>query len=816
MRKLTAMKKLRLQIITLLLLTSTFSIAQNCNNLGFEDGNFTNWDAWRGKAVGGFNAPTVPDFAPWFLPPDTTFPGIAGNGIQGLSPSQHQITNAASGLDFWSGISMLSPTGGTYSVQLGNQQPGAGAEMIRQKFLVTPSNSSYVYQYAVVFEDPGHIGRPLFEIKIFDNNDSIIPCGDYLVRADQGLSGFVSTQVMTGSGNHYIVYKDWTDVAVDLSPYIGDSITVEFVTADCNAGQHFGYAYIDGYCQVLEIAAVSQSCTNTIDLIAPSGYQSYIWSNGMSGPNITVANGSIGDSITVTLVPFMGCNTSLTYYYSPITVPVANFIVSDTCINIPIQFTDSSYANIINWQWSFGNGNTSNLQNPIYTYSISGTYNVQLIVTNNTGCSDTIVKQVNICGGQGGAEYTWLNACVSQSVIFTDQSLVITADPIISWEWDFDDGNLSSLQNPQHPYGSSGTYNVRLTITYSSGQVVNVIHTITVYDNPAANFSFNIPCEGNATNFTDQSQINIATWEWVFGDGNISNQQHPTHTYLTAGSYNVQLIVANENGCADTVVQVIEVNPNPAVDFGTPQQGCLPIEAQFSGISSATIVSWSWDLGNGTTSTNQNTNLTYNNVGSYDVSLTVTDNNGCSNMLTQNNYINVYPNPVANFNSTPDDVDELDPTLYFTDLSQNNISLWNWNFGDGNTSTTQNPSNTYDGAGVYLVSLYVENAYGCSSQIEKEVAIKPVFSFYVPNAFTPDNDGDNDTFKGKGVNIDEYNMMIFDRWGEKIFETEILEEGWDGYYQNSLVQNGVYVYKIKLKDVLGENHNYIGSVTLVK
>jgi gliding motility-associated-like protein len=799
------MKSLKTLLIITILLFSEFSYSQNCT-LGFEDDTLGGWLASRGVYQLDWQNPTQ-GIVNWFVVDTNNYMDDF------LLSITLKTTTMGVNPDPYAPIPVVSPTGGLHSLLLGERFQGSQATRVKKSFLVTPQNANFIYSYAVVLEDPGHDGEPYFRARIFDQNDSLIPCGEYYVSAQAGLPGFIYNPTTTGIIRQ-IYYKNWEDVAVNLQPYIGQNITVEFTSTDCTAGAHLGYAYVDSYCQEIEIQATS-NCSGIYNLTAPTGYQSYNWSNGMNGPQITIS-GIPGDSVTVSLVPVMGCPFDLTYHFTSVSVPVANFLVNDTCVNFPIQFIDSSYSNIVAWNWDFGNGNTSNLQNPIYTYSISGTYNVQLIVTNSTGCSDTIVKQVNICGGQGGAEYTWLNACVSQSVIFTDQSLVITADPIISWEWDFDDGNLSSLQNPQHPYGSSGTYNVRLTITYSSGQVVNVIHTITVYDNPAANFSFNIPCEGNATNFTDQSQINIATWEWVFGDGNISNQQHPTHTYLTAGSYNVQLIVTNENGCADTVVQVIEVNPNPAVDFGTPQQGCLPVDAQFSGISSATIVSWSWDLGNGTTSTNQNTNLTYNNVGSYDVSLTVTDNNGCANTLSQNNYINVYPNPVANFNSTPDDVDEYDPTIYFTDLSQNNITIWNWNFGDGNTSTTQNSSNTYDGAGVYLVSLYVENTYGCSSQIEKEVAIKPVFSFYVPNAFTPDSDGDNDTFKGKGVNIDEYNMMIFDRWGEMLYETENLEEGWDGVYQGKLVPNNVYVYKIKLKDTLGENHDYVGSVTLVK
>lgn len=1092
-------------LFTLFLLNLTLFIsAQNCNNLGFEAGDFSNWDAWRGKAVGGFNAPTVLDFEEWFLPPDTTFPGIPGNGTQGLSPSQHQITTAATPLDFWTGISPLSPTGGAYSVQLGNMQSGAGAEMIQQKFLVTTSNASYIYQYAVVFEDPGHIGRPLFEIKIFDQNDSIIPCGEYLVRADQGLPGFVSTQVMTGTGNHYIVYKDWTDVAVDLSPYIGDSVTVQFATGDCNAGQHFGYAYIDGYCQVLELNVVSQNCTNVLDLTAPNGYQSYVWDNGMNGQSITVT-GIPGDSIKVTMTPYMGCSTVLTHYFDSITTPIANFSANDTCMNFPIQFIDSSFTNVSSWSWIFGDGNTSTLQNPVNTYTNSGNYNVQLIVTNNAGCSDTIIKPINICANND-ADFIFQPTC-NQTVFFTDNSTTLAINPIISWVWNFGDSITSQDQNPSHIYIQDGSYNVSMIVTYSdnttdtvvksvlvlsqpianfntintclggtinynnassinSGSIIanewlfgdgntssqqnpnyvfnttgmyfsqlivtadngckdtvikpvfihqlpqsiialspptgcepvevdfntscnsvddtisfdsfdmnfstafthntpntingtqyiiivsgtfnvwgdptklldaafsidysnsttvasnflasapnnnlrptpdvynssnhlytyyftgdgnpinfnftdpnytdnsGILHydifeinaacnnytyswdfgngvnlvadsatvtyssagtynialnitnnltgcintfneTVIVYPNPTADFLFNIPCEGNTTNFSDQSQTNITTWIWDFGDGQTSNLQNPNNLYNSNGNYIVNLTVQDVNGCIDSTTQTLDVLPIPDVDFDSIQNGCSPLNVSLYGTSNSSISTWYWDLGNSTTSSNQNPILTYNSPGSYDVSLTVTGTNGCTNSLLQTNYITVYPNPIANFSSSPNDVTELDPTIYFTDLSQG-ATLWNWNLGDGATSNNQNPTHTYNGAGDYSISLYVENSYGCSDNIVKEVKIKPVFSFYIPNAFTPNlGDGINDTFKGVGLNISEFNMMIFDRWGEMIFESSYLEEGWNGTYKGEQVPNDVYVYKIKLKDVLGQNHNYIGKVIVV-
>lgn len=510
------------------------------------------------------------------------------------------------------------------------------------------------------------------------------------------------------------------------------------------------------------------------------------------------------------------CADSITKTVNIFNPFVADFIADTVCANTVTSFTDVtvSGSQLTNWDWDFGNNITSTLQNPTNGYPQGGNYTVSLQVTDANGCVDDTTMQI-VVDYLPQPSFSSNQVCLGDSTVFTDNSSV-TGSTITDWNWVFGDGNnINNIQNPAHVYANSGTYNATLTVSSAEGCSGVVSNMVTVNALPTATFIFNSPCEGNATNFTDQSQTNITTWLWNFGDSQNSNQQNPSNLYAASGNFDVELVVQDANGCIDTTIQTVAVNPAPDVSFDSLQSGCVPLLVSLIGSSTSIITNWNWDLGNGSTSTNQTPNLTYNNAGSYDVSLTVTDNNGCTNTLLQPNYINVYPNPIADFLVNPTDANEYDPTIQFTDLSQF-ATVWNWTLGDGATSNNTNPIHTYAGAGTYPVTLFVETIHGCKDQITKEVIIKPVFSFYVPNAFTPnDPDAINDSFKGFGVNIDEFNMMIFDRWGEKIFETSYLEEGWNGTYNGEQVPNDVYVYKIKLRDILGKNHDYIGRVSVV-
>lgn len=282
------------------------------------------------------------------------------------------------------------------------------------------------------------------------------------------------------------------------------------------------------------------------------------------------------------------------------------------------------------------------------------------------------------------------------------------------------------------------------------------------------------------------------------------------------------LTVSDANNCTMQATTQVIVNALPEVTFTSSEitQGCGPLCINFTNTSSDSQ-SQTWNFGNGATSTGTMPTYCYNQPGSYNVSLTVTGNNGCLNTLTKNNYVTVYPDPVAAFISTPQPATILDPVVYYIDQSQGAIS-WQWSFGDAlnNFSQEQNPTYTYSDTGSYQVRLVVTNVYGCSDTTENSIKINPDYILYAPNAFTPNGDGKNEIFipMGVGFDADEYELMIFDRWGNMIFKSIDPFTGWNGKANNgsTVAQQDTYVWKVIVRDVLGKRHRYTGSVNLIK
>jgi gliding motility-associated-like protein len=205
----------------------------------------------------------------------------------------------------------------------------------------------------------------------------------------------------------------------------------------------------------------------------------------------------------------------------------------------------------------------------------------------------------------------------------------------------------------------------------------------------------------------------------------------------------------------------------------------------------------------------------------YSVQLIVTSNAGCSDTIAVSNLITVSPVPVAGFTHSPDQATTLTSLVQFQDTSLNAVA-WLWNFGDlpGSMSTDQHPSFLYNGEGCYPVTLVVSNAAGCSDTAEQMICINPEITIYVPNAFTPNANGMNDIFLPAGTGISEsgYRLMIFDRWGNLVFETTDLHQGWDGRIkgQSDIAQMDTYVWKLKAVDVTGVEHDMIGHVNLIR
>ncbi len=311
-----------------------------------------------------------------------------------------------------------------------------------------------------------------------------------------------------------------------------------------------------------------------------------------------------------------------------------------------------------------------------------------------------------------------------------------------SWKWDFGDGETSGEQNPLHTYSSDGTYTVNLTIKdHDSDETFSIKREgyINAFNPPKANFTANVT-SGEVpltVNFTDNSSNSPTEWLWDFGDlgdDNTSTLQNPTHTYLSAGTYNVKLTVKNPAG-SDTFSDTISISaqPIPLVNFSSSvTMGQAPLNVNFTDLSeNSPFLSWEWDFGDGTNSTDQNTTHTYDVYGIYNVTLTVTNYGGYSN-ITKDITVGKQDQPVAVFEANK--TTGMPPlSVAFTDNSTGyNITSWYWDFGEGNTSTEQNPVYTFESEGNYSVSLKVMNDAGSNvttSPIVVRDMLTPVVNF---------------------------------------------------------------------------------------
>jgi len=453
----------------------------------------------------------------------------------------------------------------------------------------------------------------------------------------------------------------------------------------------------------------------------------------LSNPNHLYSNAGIYN-VKLKVYNIFGCLDSITNSVKVDSIPIANFSANNTGLGNITYFNDLSIPNsygINNWQWNFGDGNTSSVQHPQHVYNSSGSYYVTLTIINNNGCEDTITKIVYVYD-KPIANFYANNVCFGETNYFADSSFS-NYGTIVSWSWSFGDGNTSSVKNPIYLYANSGVFNIKLIVTDNYGGSDSITKNITVYPKPFANFNFGLVCSGFPTLFNDSSfSINssIAGWNWSFGYGGaVSTLQNPQYQYPTVTSvlsFPVKLIVTDDYGCKDTITKHVDIFPPIKADFQS-NNACSNSPVNFNDISqswSGSIIDWSWNFGNGDTSSQQSPNYIYSNVLSttlYNVILKITDTLGCYD--TVYHPVIVYPQPVVNFKA---DTICLGFQTLFTDLSYSNggiITSWNWDFGGTGTSTFKNPGHFFPSWGIFNTTLSVTDTNSCSNYITKPVIV---------------------------------------------------------------------------------------------
>ena len=443
--------------------------------------------------------------------------------------------------------------------------------------------------------------------------------------------------------------------------------------------------------------------------------------------------------------------------------PVATFTANTACDGDPVQFDNNATqtSGTTEYVWNFGDGNTSILINPAYTYAAAGTYNVTLTAISNYGYTDVANLSVTV-NENPTAEFGHTNVCEGNVTPFSDGSLIPSGTP--TYVWDFGDGSaLGSGVNPTHQYAAPGVYEVTMTVT-AAGCSDMATNYVTYAPVPTANFTPSATsCNSDDVSFTNGTTISSGQigYTWNFGDNTTSTQKDPSHEYDIFGAIDVTLTVTSDFGCTDVVTKQISLIESPKADFTTGLL-CDKNNVDFTNTTlepGSATTTYDWGFSDGASFTSKDVIRSFPSIGTYMVTLTAFANNGCSNVITKT--ISVDEMPVAEFYA--EDVCEGEDVMLMNSSIGNAGNFTNvWDFGAAGSSTDKNPVVTLP-VGSTNIILTVTTPSGCSSVISKQVTVKPVPAAGTISVQTGQK-GDGTFILSTTVTPVNVNYLIF--WGD--------------------------------------------------
>lgn len=751
------MKKHLVFVLTLISIICSGQTA----NMDFEEGNFNNWILDIGER-------TSPAEINWFgIGP----PGEMNRQIRMMNPSVPPLDEYGLLCDPALNIPTSFP-GGAFSARIGDNPGGRRTARISRTFTVTAAESFLLYSYAVILEEPGHSQeeQPKFVVNIKDNSDTIVTCGNFEVFAGENAveQGFVECEYDrdyrcdfpisdcpngenggfgTGIFTTPIQILQWQSGGADLSPYIGQEITIEFIAMDCLLGGHGGTAYVEATIQPLEIQVegLCASGPNNITLTAPLGFDAYLWSTGETTRSIDVADAEYGDIYTVDLTSNTGCNTSTTITLAPVDTatiePIedqeicfgGSAIISPTGTNVgDFSFTDL--------------GTTGN--SAVVTPTATTTYTV--IARDENGCEgESTTVTINVLNSTGSpfpnADFEFENVVNDinspcNTVQFNNLSDYCKND--LTYLWDFGDGTTSTEENPLHVFpdnGFSESYSVTLTVT-SIGDNLSDSKTET-FTTSTIQPSFLVSEDCGTITISNNSSIcgnsfdlySNFTYTWDFGDGSPTEttdevQSEIVHTYTTSEEFTISMTMVD--ALSDFEMSIDE-QLTPTIGLTADFDFTLNCyDIQFTDLSTICdpIIAWEWDFGDGSPlNTGQSPMHTYATAGPHNVTLTVSDGT-----TTDSATIEVLLTPDV---TTPDFGYTINCNeVQFSDLTDSCSPLtYEWNFDDGSPIETETePLHTFEYDIVYTVTLTVNDGVQDFATTQT-LTIPSEFQYDVPN-----------------------------------------------------------------------------------
>jgi gliding motility-associated-like protein len=748
------------------------------DNIGFEQGNFTNWSNYIGNVVanGTTNVITVNPSPP--------------------TPNRHVIYGATnpSALDPYGLFPINPPDGSGYALKLGNDVNGAEAESVRYTINV-PANAvdfSITYRYAGVFQDPGHerYEQPRFSAKILDvAENKYLACASWVFISDDTIPGFYSSPI-----DNDIKCKAWTPVFVNLSAYAGKTLILEFTTADCTKGAHWGYTYIDvGDCNIN--AGIQYQCNpNRAILTGPPGFRIYRWWDN-DYTNVL----QVGQNVVLNPAPPLNSTVHLEVIPGPDTA---------ICVGGSARIGRVS-AGGTSYSWFPASYlSNPNIPLPLSTPPVTTTYVVTATNLAN-GCTDMDTVTITVNAVPTASFEPDPDQCL------TDNSFTFTNTSISgsTYSWNFGDGESSAQTSPVHSYLSARNYTVKLVATAVGGCMDSTTRTVTVHGNPTVTAGNDLTlCRDKSV----QLRANGAQlYEWTPAQGlSCDDCPNPVATPLTNTTYYVKGI--NNFGCpgydtvAITVFQPIQITASPDAVICAKESVNL-----FA--SGANSYVWSPAAGlSGTTIADPiatpSVTTRYRVIGF--------DGHSC---FTDTAYVNITVNPIPTLQLGPDLTLPTGTIHTFTPVATKGpIVFWQWTPGT-NLSCTDcpNPSATIKTDISYHA--FIRNIYGCTAV--DSVNIKTFCEgsqVFIPNAFSPDGDGVNDILMVRAKGVETVRLLrIFTRWGELVFEKTNFPPnspafGWDGRIRGVTAPAEVYVYIAEVTCDNLQTYTYKGNITILK
>jgi len=539
-------------------------------------------------------------------------------------------------------------------------------------------------------------------------------------------------------------------------------------------------------------------------------------------PEITL---DIPGTYTLYLYATDGCGANTAVASMEVMVSPQAVIASDswqTCEGVTVQYNALATGSSV-VTWLLGDGGEASGPNVSHTYFGENTYEVTLHVEAANSCVATATEYMMVLPRPVALFTSSVNVgCSPVEVCLTNNSSGAQL-----FQWSLSNGQVTTQPDPcltlstTAPQGE--VVEIQLDVINEYGCTDATVHQVNI--NPLPDASFNLvsagTCELPFALPLEYAMDTGASVTWTLDGGVISSALQTSANLIAVGNYAVGLEVVNAFGCTSSQEAFFEIYPSPVARFeADPEDGCVPHEVQFFNLSEGAMAC-QWSFGTGAISVLSDPEYTYTQEGIYPVSLTAISSNGCVDTVTEYNYIEVHGLPKPSFVPSTRETSIYVPNVLFHNTSDGAVS-YQWSFGGGASSDQEHASHDFIAPGTWPVTLLATSEYGCQQRYTDFIKITSDLMVFVPNAFTPDNDGINDVFLPQMASRDhlkKYEMRIFDRWGTMVFSTADPREPWTGNIRGGghYAQSDVFLYKITFETTDSSQSQVIeGSVTLLR